>query len=129
MATQKVELGPDGHEALQQLEAVSLPLVLSAAPGKVKAGTNGNPVLIEADGEALDHSHAAGPGVGKPSIEGSDDAGLGLRAVAAAALDPVKPRSERDAPGRLLILQHPRDRGCGLGDGVETFRLTQEMPG
>ena len=88
--TQQVKLGSAVHGALEQLEAVDLSLVLPAAPGQAKAGANGSPVLIEADGETLDHPHAADPGVGQPSIEGGDDARLGLSAAAASANDPTE---------------------------------------
>ena len=110
----------------KQLEAVDLPLVLPAAPGQAKAGANGGPVLIQTDGEALDDPHAAGTGVGQPSIEGGDDAGLGRRAATATAYDPTEPTAEIDDLGCLGILQHTRDRSGGVG--IEILRLAQEMP-
>lgn len=54
-ATQEVELGAAIHRTLQQPKAVDLPLVLSAGAGQAKAGTKSDPILNEADGEALDH--------------------------------------------------------------------------
>lgn len=125
-ATQEVELGSAIHRTLQQLEAVDLPLVLSAAPGQAKSGTNSGPVLSEVDGEVLDLPHTAGTGVGLPSVEGGGDAGLDRRGAATTADDSTEPPTEADDLGSLVILQHARDQCRGVG--VKLIRLAQEVP-
>lgn len=122
-ATQEVELGAAIHRTLQQLEAVDLPLVMSAAPRQAKACANSGSILSEADGEALVHPSTAGTGVGQPSVIGGGDAGLGRRGAATAANDSTEPATEPDDPGSLVILQHARDHCCGVG--VEIIRRGQ----
>ena len=79
-----------------------------------------------ADGEALDHPHAADPRVGQPSLEGGADVRLGLCPAAVSANDPAEPEAEIDDLSRLVILQHMRDRTGVLS--IEIPRLAKGMP-